>query len=181
MKTYWKWMPLVIALCSCAIFAGLVGRSEHVLRQGQSIYVSLRPVDPRSILQGDYMALDYELFTSGALPNAEHQSTLPLAYVRLDTKGRVAETRFTPHGFTQGGAVHALQLKHVPHSNRFYPAARSYLFAEGLASCYSKAAFAEFKVMPSGQSVLASLTDSQLGSLNCEQYQAWSQGVQQDQ
>ncbi|NNK63688.1 MAG: GDYXXLXY domain-containing protein, partial [Gemmatimonadetes bacterium] len=34
---------------------------EQVVRTGQTIYVTLAPVDPRSLMQGDYMALRFRL------------------------------------------------------------------------------------------------------------------------
>ena len=36
-------------------------KNEWQLHQSKSIFIKLKPVDPRSILQGDYMALAYEL------------------------------------------------------------------------------------------------------------------------
>lgn len=50
---------------SIALVLGLAAWSvlgfETLLRQGRTVYLELAPVDPRSLMQGDYMALSYQL------------------------------------------------------------------------------------------------------------------------
>ena len=43
------------------LFCRFSDENEWHLHQSKSIFIKLKPVDPRSILQGDYMALAYEL------------------------------------------------------------------------------------------------------------------------
>ena len=46
------------------ILAGLnfaVYNKNNIKQQGEIVYLALKPVDPRSLMQGDYMALAYEL------------------------------------------------------------------------------------------------------------------------
>lgn len=167
-----KWIPLFIVIISIGIFATLISRNESILARGQSIFVSLQPVDPRSILQGDYMALRYELNIKGSIPEARRLK----AYVKLNALGVVAETRFNIQNVSHTGDWSALLLKQVPHQNSLYPVANSFLFAEGLADCYSKAKFAEFKVTKIGDAILYRLTDEHLKSLRCEEQQRWMDG-----
>ena len=47
----------VAVICFGLIFS--VYQKETVLRKGRTFYMALRPVDPRSIIQGDYMELRY--------------------------------------------------------------------------------------------------------------------------
>lgn len=49
---------LTVVLVLAAINWRILG-SERVLREGEMFYLELAPVDPRSLLQGDYMALNY--------------------------------------------------------------------------------------------------------------------------
>jgi len=37
----------------------IVGKEQH-LKQGDTVYLKLAPVDPRSLMQGDYMALRFD-------------------------------------------------------------------------------------------------------------------------
>ncbi len=57
-----KMTPLALALLSIAVFLGLIFKNEWHLNNSQTMYVRLQPVDPRSIIQGDYMALNYQLY-----------------------------------------------------------------------------------------------------------------------
>ncbi len=54
-----KIIPLCLALMSIVLFLGIIFKNEQHLKNSQSIYVRLQPVDPRSFIQGDYMALRY--------------------------------------------------------------------------------------------------------------------------
>ena len=57
-----KIIPLCLALMSIVLFLGIIFKNEQHLKNSQSIYVRLQPVDPRSFIQGDYMALRYQLY-----------------------------------------------------------------------------------------------------------------------
>src|SRR5882672_8284017 len=58
-------MRSVIALLACAAILALVGFSiagkERQLVSGKVVYLELAPVDPRSLMQGDYMALRFKI------------------------------------------------------------------------------------------------------------------------
>src|SRR5690606_27242312 len=56
-----KFLALPLSIFSIALFVGLILQHEWHLAKSESIFVELAPVDPRSILQGDYMALNYQL------------------------------------------------------------------------------------------------------------------------
>ena len=68
-----KIIPLVLAIICIVLFSGLMWKNESHLKNSQSIYVRLQPVDPRSLIQGDYMVLDYQLYLAPE-STAENQS-----------------------------------------------------------------------------------------------------------
>ena len=173
-----KIIPILLAGLSLILFGVLIAKNEQHLAKGQSIYVSLAPVDPRALLQGDYMALRYDLNFVGALAKAPI-GALPLAYVALDAQGRVLKSSFKPESLVGLGRVHPLQLK-MGRAEQPFPASDSYFFAEGLASCYEQARFALFKVSAQGKPMLADLVDEQLQTLNCGAQQKWQNGAQKD-
>ncbi len=73
-----KMIPFGLALLSIAVFLGLISKNEWHLKHSQSIYVRLQPVDPRSMLQGDYMRLNYQLYfapQNSILGNTTEQNT----------------------------------------------------------------------------------------------------------
>lgn len=52
---------ILVILLQFAIIGYQAFSSEHLLQEGQDIKLELEPVDPRSILQGDYLVLRYEI------------------------------------------------------------------------------------------------------------------------
>ena len=188
-----KMIPLWLAAFSIALFLIMIGRHEWHLTHSDSIYVKLKPVDPRSILQGDYMALNYELYLAEQPPAMEliedhlpsdaekayfyNQSSI-LSYVQLDAQRRVIQTRFDPQLLNDYPGASAKLVLRNPHNTfeGLYPAARSFLFAEGLEPCYRNAQFAELKVRENGQPLLVNLVGENLKALNCEQQNDWWQG-----
>lgn len=196
-----KWMPVAFVLLAMSVSAKLIVNNERQMQVSQPVYLSLRPVDPRSILQGDYMRLRYELFFTNAdesittsidsnannTTNFESEANTEanvdslddfisgkhrlLAFVELDNKRKVVSTRL------QGAdARHTQPLVLKNPKNRLrdvYVAANSFLFAEGLASCYDEAEFAKVLVDAEGNTILQSLVGQDLQELNCESQGNW--------
>ena len=188
-----KMIPLWLAAFSIALFLIMIGRHEWHLTHSDSIYVKLKPVDPRSILQGDYMALNYQLYFAELSPAMELiEDHLPsdtakayfynqpsiLSYVQLDAQRRVIQTCFDPQLLNDYPGASAKLVLRNPHNTfeGLYPAARSFLFAEGLEPCYRNAQFAELKVRENGQPLLVNLVGENLKALNCEQQNDWWKG-----
>ena len=197
-----KMIPLALALLSIAVCLGLIFKNEWHLNNSQTMYVRLQPVDPRSIIQGDYMALNYQLYfapqhlspesTNQANSNQEDQifsghyfdeviknKSSVLTYVELDSQRRVIHSYFElPKN------VRTARLILQNPNNRYnglYPASRSFLFAEGLADCYQQAEYAEFKVDEQGNAILTALKGDQLQDLGCESKRDWLSGFRATQ
>ena len=191
-----KFLPLILAGFSILLFVGLILKHEDHLANSQSIFVELAPVDPRSILQGDYMALNYELHFEGdaeadrgeeggladkkiaALEKRIQDQTHLLSYIQLDDQHRVIQTSLDKSLLKIAPETSMSLILKNP-SNRLanlYPAANSFLFAEGLEPCYHNAKYAEIKVKDNGQALLANLVDQNLRALNCESQKDWVQG-----
>lgn len=181
-----KIIPLVIAMLSIVFFLGLILKNEQHLKQSDSIYIRLAPVDPRSLIQGDYMVLNYDLSFWG-LPEQNYQTDIPtndiviknkssvIAYVALDDRRRVVKTSFDQRLLEKyPSSSHRIVLKNSDNRlDRLYPASNSFLFTEGLAECYQAAQYAEFKVDEKGNAILASLRGEDLKDLACEKRKKW--------
>ncbi|MEG0482553.1 MAG: GDYXXLXY domain-containing protein [Acinetobacter sp.] len=197
-----KMIPLGLALFSILVFLGMIFKNELHLKNSESIYVRLQPVDPRSILQGDYMVLNYELYfapQNSILENTSQQNrnqpninsedhifsghyfddfiknkSSIVTYVELDSQKRVLHSYFN---LPKGVRTSRLILQNP--NNRYvmlYPASKSFLFAEGLADCYQQAKYAEFKVDQQGNAILTALKGEQLQDLGCEAKRRWFEG-----
>ena len=55
-----KWLLLVVVV-QIVIVAVLIASKETLLRTGQTVKLELAPLDPRSLMQGDYVRLNYKI------------------------------------------------------------------------------------------------------------------------
>ena len=51
----------ISAICIFVILNGLIAQKEVQIRNSEVVFFELAPRDPRSIMQGDYMVLNYKL------------------------------------------------------------------------------------------------------------------------
>ena len=148
------------------IFAGIVlalavpnwaiWQKEQLLDRGDVVLLELAPVDPRSLIQGDYMRLDYAL--TRAIPNQREWSHDGAVVVRVDPAGVASFVR------RHDGAQPLLQgerlLRYRKRGNRVRVATDAYFFQEGTARKYAGARYGELRVDEDGSSVLVGLRDS---------------------
>ena len=77
---------LALLLSGLAIVAGInatVWRYERAMSSGEVVLLRLAPVDPRSLMQGDYMRLNYEIARELASSDAREKGRDTLV-IRLD-------------------------------------------------------------------------------------------------
>lgn len=75
------WLLAAVTLLQLGILSAQTARSEWLLANGQTIKLELAPVDPRSLLQGDYVILSYEI----SRPKWEDEE-----WKRLESKAKAA-------------------------------------------------------------------------------------------
>lgn len=133
---------------------------EQTIVNGDVVYLELEPVDPLSLMQGDYMRLGYAVNrqTSGATIPKGKTGFLILA---------VAENKIaTFSGFDNGNALTANQIKfkYQKPDSRIVIQPDSFLFQQGLAELYDQAKFGIFRVTDS-EHLLVGLADGDLKEL----------------
>jgi uncharacterized membrane-anchored protein len=150
---------LLIAAATLAIF-GLVNteifKKEELRRNGQPIFLELAPVDPRSLMQGDYMALNFVLAgqITALLPTT--QPTPQQAILSLDPKRKAT--------FSRWPNANALLPNEVPfnfklRNGRPWLGTNAFFFEEGSASRYQNARFGEFRLNNQGEAILVNLVE----------------------
>ncbi len=158
MKKY-KWIIILINLIVLLIFFNnSIFQKEQLLSNGQLILLELAPVDPRSLMQGDYMRLNYAISTN---VDVDTISKRGFCIVNLDKNGIAKKVR--------------LQENKTPlHENEFlikYTSrewrginigAESFFFQEGEAHKYEKAKYGSIKIDAQGNSLLIGLYDKNL-------------------
>ena len=132
---------------------------EQVIATGRTIYLELLPVDPRSLMQGDYMALRFRLAQdierareSGALHERERRAPL-----QIDARG-VAQL---------GAANAGVPRVHFKIRNgAVWLGTNAFFFEEGTAQRFEQARYGEFRLdEASGEAVLIGLADEHLRPL----------------
>lgn len=79
-----KWLPLAVIVVMQLSFIGYTAFSkEQHMQHGQLVKLELVPVDPRSLLQGDYVRLGYEIST---VKNVNERGTIQVI-LRKDETG----------------------------------------------------------------------------------------------
>ncbi|HEX8821906.1 MAG TPA: GDYXXLXY domain-containing protein [Archangium sp.] len=134
----------------------LVIRKERVLAHGTPVLLELAPVDPRSLMQGDYMVLDYAVSRELARSEAPRQSLLVL---RLDENGVGRFLREQTPGTPL--APDEVLLRYKERDGRIRLGAESFFFQEGHADLYAGAKYGELRVAEDGSSVLVGLRDAE--------------------
>jgi uncharacterized membrane-anchored protein len=158
---------IILLLVNWTIF-----QREELLREGRLVLMELAPVDPRSLMQGDYMALRFKL-ANDVYSLVSHQNTLiktddaktgeewhdGLMVVGLNPQG-VAEFRRIFEG-KLGLASDEVQLRFRVRNHQLKLATNAYFFQEGKAAVFQKAKYGEFRVASNGDMILTQLRDAQ--------------------
>jgi uncharacterized membrane-anchored protein len=179
-----RWLPAIaLSLLTSGLVVGASLQKQHVIATGQTVLLPLAPVDPRSLMQGDYMRLRYELedeitrAANGEPPVSDDPNDV------FDPRDWIEpfELRDQPrHGrlvievdddrvahfvrFDDGSplAERELLLEYRLRDNdgqSLRVGAESFLFEEGTGELYARARFGELVVAEDGESVLIGLRD----------------------
>lgn len=145
-----------VALVVLIVTNSMIAQKELIIRNGQVIFLDLAPRDPRSLIQGDYMALNYALV--GTL-----REPLPpdgMLALQVDAAHIVRTARLITEQTPL--ATGELRLTYRMRGGMVYLGAESFFFQEGQAKSYATARYAELRVAESGESVLIGLRGPQL-------------------
>lgn len=144
---------LVSGLLVFGVLNTLVYQKENLLATGQSMLLELAPVDPRSLMQGDYMVLRYALVLK--LEEVKDLPSEGAVIVQADSDG-IAQWVRLDRGEPLREGERRINFKI---RNTFRLGAESFFFEEGKAEHFAQARYGELKVTPSGQSLLVGLRD----------------------
>lgn len=140
---------------------------EHLLNDGKLVLLELAPVDPRSLMQGDYMALRLKI-TDQAFPNSrwglsnglrsDSESNFPLdghLIVTLDAHGVGHFQRIARPGVSV--QANEILLRYRVRNDQVKFATNAYFFEEGRAQAYEKARYGAFRVADNGDMLLTAM------------------------
>ncbi|MGN5172270.1 GDYXXLXY domain-containing protein [Aeromonas sp. 102P] len=152
---------LALLLSGLAILAGInatVWRYEHAMSSGEVVLLRLAPVDPRSLMQGDYMRLNYEIareLTSRDARATQNKGSDTLV-IRLDAH-QVATLVADGKPDRLASDERLLQVHKSERQWQIGPDA--YFFEEGTGGQYEAARYGEFRLQADGKTLLVGLRD----------------------
>jgi uncharacterized membrane-anchored protein len=129
---------------------------EGIIANGDILLLRLAPRDPRSMLQGDYMALRYAMADEVAHAARTAEVTNGLVIVVLAESGEASFVDLF-HGQTLAENQRLLRFRKRGDSVRL--ASDAYFFEEGQWNTYADARFGELRVSEAGDAVLTGLRD----------------------
>ncbi len=131
---------------------------EALILNGAPVFVELAPVDPRSLMQGDYMALRFQL-PNAALRELPISEVRPRGIGKRDGNGVLRLSRVgtiaTPL------AEDEMMIELVRKDGRWIVVTDGWFFKEGTAGKWEAARYGEFRVLPDGRALLVGLTDKE--------------------
>lgn len=153
-----KWIILMVnLLLLMGYFNYSVVKKEDLLSEGTLILLKLAPVDPRSLMQGDYMRLSYDI-SNRFRPDSI--SKRGYCVVKLDSVGIAHMVRL------QKGKSPKMEneflIEYTAGKRDLNIGAESFSFEEGQATKYEKAQYGGVKVDARGNSILVGLYNEQL-------------------
>lgn len=141
-------------------FAGYVfsaSRMEKLLAEGDDLLLPLAPVDPRALLMGDYMDLDYVLNSDIRRAYTEKDAACAIVKTASEpVRGIASFVRFddgTPLGENE------FRILFRARDFRVISAAPAFYFQEGQGRFYEKARYGRVKARPDGKTLLVALCD----------------------
>ena len=156
-------MRSVIALASAVAILAFVNLSiagkERQLQSATVVYLELAPVDPRSLMQGDYMALRFKIADDAFGRGRSKESEDGRIVVKLDPRNVAAYVRRDGgDALAEGEAV----LRYRVRNDEVKFATNAYFFQEGHARYYERARYGEFRAAPDGETILTAMRGEKL-------------------
>lgn len=135
---------------------GGIWQKENLIRNGRRVFIGLAPVDPRSLMQGDYMRLNFRL------PDLVGVDRRLKVAARIDNRG-VAVIQVAASGAPLAPDEILIELLNTGSGPR--PASDAWYFKEGEEQRWSKARYGEFRIDGAGHALLVSLRGANLAAL----------------
>lgn len=150
----------IVLLAGLALVLAMVNRQvfekEGILREGEIVLLQLAPVDPRSLLQGDYMALNYAMARPVLLAAESAGADDGHVVVQLDEmRAATFVELYTGRTLEQGQHL----LRYRKRGGMVRLASDAYFFEEWQGHAYSSARYGELRVSDDGEAVLTGLRD----------------------
>lgn len=160
---------IALAFILLAVNWSIIEKEQH-LAHGKAVYFELAPVDPRSLMQGDYMRLNFKLSQDirAALRKKQPSNTSALAsgdyfvIARLDDRNIAQFSKLFDNAPL---ADDEIKIQFRVRNNQIKFATNAFFFQEGKAKKYEAAQYGQFRLNSNGEPLLTALYDKTLSRL----------------
>lgn len=137
----------------------MIWQKETLISNGRQVFIELEPVDPRSLMQGDYMELNFKL------PALEKWRFVRRASViaKVNEQGVTVVLDLAAADKPLAGDEIVIEL--VSSGTGLKPATDAWYFKEGEAERWSRARYGEFRIDEKGRALLVNLRGPRLEAL----------------
>lgn len=156
---------LIVAFMLLGVINFAVWQYEQTLAKGETILLELAPVDPRSLMQGDYMALNFALaqeIQQELRPSKDRQPLVRLAVVELNDQG---VAKLVSLDSQQPLLANQYYIQYRERNRRIHLGTNAFFFQEGTAEQYESAKYGLFKVNTQGEMLLTRMLDENFQAL----------------
>lgn len=162
-------VPLTGALLTLLVANIAIWQKKRLIAEGEPVFVALAPADPRSLMQGDSMRLNFALPQAVSAPLLGwHDSIRPRLVARLDATTRITmPLRLERDRYDQvrPPAAGEILLELTPKDGRRVLVTDAWFFKEGQARRFAAARFGEFRVLKVGRALLVGVTGADLQAI----------------
>lgn len=156
MKKY-KWIVILVNLIVLMVlFNRSIIKKETTLSEGKLVLLKLAPIDPRSLMQGDYMRLSYSI----ARGQTDSITKRGYCVVKLDANAIAEKVRFQEK--LEPLNDNEYLIKYTAGSWDVNIGAESFFFQEGEGEKFEKSEYGALKIDSKGNSILIGLYDEKL-------------------
>ncbi|MEM9951564.1 MAG: GDYXXLXY domain-containing protein [Chloroflexota bacterium] len=163
-----KMIRVAILFGTLAVFLYLINSgiasSERNIAEGLPAYLELAPVDPRSLIQGDYMTLSYAVERDIRNSDVDYEDRGQVV-LTLDENQVATFESFYEEGQTLEANQVVVNYK-ARNAWRVQVGVDSFFFQEGQAEDYEIAEYAEVRILEGGGVMLINLADENLQTIN---------------
>ena len=160
-------LTLALGLVVLAVLNFWVYRKELFIETAEEVHFELAPVDPRSLMQGDYMRLNYSIVEN---LRKEFDRIRETSEIEIPDAGKVLvrldERRVVFFKGMWNGDPLAENERLLHYSKgggwRIQVGSESFFFEEGQGEVYQEARYGVFKLGKDGRTILRALADENL-------------------
>ncbi|MBS0286809.1 MAG: GDYXXLXY domain-containing protein [Proteobacteria bacterium] len=156
------------ALVILGFFNIAIYQKEAILSQGQPLYLAISALDPRSMIQGDYMQFRYDIESEMREISSNELQKNSSAVIKGDDNNIAHFVRLYDGKPLANNEKLIHYTYHVLDMRTIHIQPDSFLFQEGLATLYKNAAFAIFQFKGAKDYLLSGLADKDLKEINPE-------------